>query len=154
MTSTKQFHYTYFLRIFTCRMQGRHSVSRWFPATREILAVNGDWLYCSISTSQLPVNELTLLVWSGSSLARMLLSSDSAPASYLVGTKPGSELGSHRTWLRKCIAAGNPPFGTVQLLISESFVEPLRKTFDLFALKTKFVARVDGRIILRWIFRK
>jgi len=37
-------------------------------------------------------------------------------------------------------------------LISESFVKPLRKKYDLFALK--FVARVDWRIILRWIFRK
>ena len=41
-----------------------------------------------------------------------------------------------------------------KFFISESIVKPLRKKYNLFALKTKSVARVDGRIILRWIFRK
>ena len=40
------------------------------------------------------------------------------------------------------------------VLISKSLVKPLRKKYDLFALKTKFLARVDGRIILRWIFKE
>jgi hypothetical protein len=117
MTFTKQFHHTYFLRICTCRMQGRHSFSRLFPAKGKSVDIMGTGLTEACPwTSCRSVNwhvTCSVLVCSGSSLARMLLSSDSDPASYSAGTKPGFELGSRRPWLTNCISAVNRPFGTV-----------------------------------------